>query len=146
MPRVSAMPYHGPMQAAVPVDPLMLAAARVSTFVGTRGISNASGFFFERDDRLYLVTSRHVLIDKATQHFPDRVEIELHLDARELSRSTGFSMLLYENSRSVWREGRDSAGDIDVAVLRLDRAQLPAGVAIRPFTPEHLQRRFEDVR
>src|SRR5258706_4320584 len=135
--------YHASM--APHVDPLMLAAARVSTFLGTQGISNASGFFFERDDRLYLVTSRHVLIDEATQHFPDRVEIELHLDARQLYRSTGFSMLLYERGKSVWHAGRDSAGHIDVAVLRLEREHLPPDVAIRAFTPQHLQLRFEDV-
>jgi len=123
----------------------MLAAARVSTFVGERGATNASGFFFQRDDGLYLVTSRHVLIDKPTGHFPDRLEIELHLDAHELSRSVNFSIPLYENGRSVWREGRDSAGDIDVAVLPLDRTKLHADVAIRAFTPQHLQLRFEDV-
>ena len=35
------------------VDPLFLTAARVSTFLGDRGLTNASGFFFERDKRLY---------------------------------------------------------------------------------------------
>lgn len=30
-------------------------------FVGQRGLTNESGFFFEREGRLYLVTSRHVL-------------------------------------------------------------------------------------
>jgi hypothetical protein len=58
-------------------DPLLLATARVSTFLGTLLQTNASGFFFERDDKLYLVTSRHVVIDAPAKHFPDRIEIEL---------------------------------------------------------------------
>ncbi len=128
-----------------PVDPLFLAAPRVSTFHGKQPLTNASGFFFERDDRLFLVTSRHVVIDEDTQHFPDRLEIELHLDATNLTRSTGFSMLLYNEGEAVWRQGRDSGGEIDVAVIELDRAALPDESVIRAFSPAHLSNSFADV-
>jgi len=128
-----------------PVDPLFLAAPRVSTFHGKQPLTNASGFFFERDDRLFLVTSRHVVIDEATQHFPDRLEIELHLDASNLTRSTGFSMLLYNEGEAVWRQGEDSGGDIDVAVIELDRAALPDESVIRAFSPAHLPTSFDEV-
>ncbi|CAG1016798.1 hypothetical protein BURC_01524 [Burkholderiaceae bacterium] len=120
------------------VDPLLLAAARVSTFLGDQSLSNASGFFFERDERLFLVTSRHVVFDEASQHFPDRLEIELHLDAVNLTQSTGFSVLLYQNAKAVWRQGRDAGSEIDVAVLELDRSRLPATTVLRAFTPAHL--------
>jgi len=128
-----------------PVDPLFLAAPRVSTFHGTQPLTNASGFFFEREDRLYLVTSRHVVIDEETQHLPDRLEIELHIDATNLTRSTGFSMLLYDEGAAVWRQGRDSGSEIDVAVLELDRSALPDEAVIRAFTPAHLQTAFDEV-
>ena len=49
-------------------DPLLLATARVSTFLGPLLQTNASGFFFERDEKLYLVTSRHVVIDSPNKH------------------------------------------------------------------------------
>ena len=64
-----------------PVDPLFLAAPRVSTFHGTQALTNASGFFFEREQRLFLVTSRHVMLDEPSDHCPNRLEIELHIDA-----------------------------------------------------------------
>jgi hypothetical protein len=127
--------------AAIPqplVEPLLLAALRVSTFVGERALTNASGFLFERDQRLYLVTSRHVVIDEPTQHFPDRLEIELHTDAHNMTESTGFSMLLYEDGKSVWHQGRDGAGEIDVAVLEIDRKALPPNTVHRAFTTAHL--------
>lgn len=128
-----------------PVDPLFLAAPRVSTFHGKQPLTNASGFFFERDDRLFLVTSRHVVIDEDTQHFPDRLEIELHLDAANLTRSTGFSMLLYNEGEAVWHQGRDSGGEIDVAVIELDRSALPDESVIRAFSPAHLSTNFDEV-
>ncbi len=119
-------------------DPLLLATARVSTFLGPLLQTNASGFFFERDRVLYLVTSRHVVLDTPAKHFPDRIEIELHLDGVDLTRSTGFSIPLYANGKSVWRQGRDSGGEVDIAVLELDRAKLPPDGVLRAFTPAQL--------
>lgn len=120
------------------IESILLAAACVHTFERDRALTNASGFFFERDARLFLVTSRHVLVDEPTGHFPDRIEIELHTDPANLAESTGFSMPLYRDGRSVWRQGRDSAGDIDVAVLEIERPALPPTAVFRAFTPAHL--------
>ncbi len=136
---------HRPPALAAPIDPLFLTAPRVSTFSGSLGLTNASGFFFQRGERLYLVTSRHVVIDEATEHFPDRLEIELHMDRSNLTRSTGFSMLLYADGKAAWRQGRDAGGEIDVAVLELARSQLPAAAIYKAFTPAHLVGSFADV-
>ena len=76
------------------IEPLLLTTARVSTFDGQRPLTNASGFFFERDARLFLVTSRHVLIDEPSKHFPNRVEIEFHTDAQNLTRSSVLSTMV----------------------------------------------------
>ncbi len=119
-------------------DPLLLATARVSTFLGPLLQTNATGFFFERDERLFLVTSRHVVLDEPAKHFPDRIEIELHLDGIDLTRSTGFSVPLYKDAKSLWRQGSDSGGEIDVAVIELDRTKLPPAGVLRAFTPQHL--------
>jgi len=101
-------------------------------------LTNASGFFFERGSRLYLVTSRHVVIDEASGHRPDRVEIEFHVDQSDIARSTSFSIPLYRAGKAVWRQGQDAAGEIDVAVIELDRQALPAGAIYRAFTPQHM--------
>jgi len=91
------------------------------------------------------VTSRHVVIDKPSKHFPNRLEIELHTDAENLTQSTTLSVLLYEDGQSVWHQGRDDAGEIDVAVVELDRAAMPESVAIECFTSAHLQRSLNEV-
>ena len=127
------------------IEPLLLTTARVSTFFGTQLLTGASGFFFERDAHLYLVTNRHVLIDKPSRHFPDRVEIEVHTDADNLTRSGVLSVLLYRDGKSIWHQGRDTAGEIDVAAIELDRAALPAAVALRCFTPAHLLHSLQEV-
>ncbi|MET0335505.1 MAG: hypothetical protein ABW190_14630 [Rhizobacter sp.] len=76
------------------IDTLLFATTRISTFTGTRSLTNASGFFFRREKKLFLVTSRHVFLDDSGQHRPDRIEIEVHVDAGNAARSTG---------RNTWR-------------------------------------------
>jgi S1-C subfamily serine protease len=120
------------------IDSLLLSATPIATFEHDRALTNASGFFFERDGRLFLVTSRHVLIDTPTKHFPNRIEIEVHTTESDLAKSVRMSLLLYEDGKSVWRQGNDESGDIDIAMLELDRAALPAGAMLHAFTPSHL--------
>ena len=119
-------------------DPLLLATARLSTFEQGRLLTNASSFFFERDSRLFLVTSGHVVSDKAAGHYPDRVEIELHDDPDNIASSIGFSIPLYRNGKSVWRQGSDGAGGVDVALVEIERSALPPKALLRMFSPRHL--------
>jgi hypothetical protein len=127
------------------IEPLLLAAARVLTFEQQRPLTNASGFFFARDERLFLVTSRHVMIDEPSKHFPDRIEIELHVDPVNLAHSTGFSIPLYRDGKSLWRQGLDTAGEIDVAAIELERAALPKNTVYRAFTPRHLPSSLDQI-
>src|ERR1051325_8025894 len=128
------------------IEPLLLTTTRVSTFDGQHPLTAASGFFFENGGRLFLVTSRHVLIDTPSKHFPNRIEIELHTDATNLTRSTGFSVWLYREGKAVWRQGADAGGEIDVAVIELERAALPQPVVLQCFTPTHLQGSLQEVQ
>jgi S1-C subfamily serine protease len=110
----------------------------VATFDGSRPLTNASGFFFERDGRLFLVTSRHVMVDRPSRHAPDRIEIELHTDPENVAETIGFSIPLYRDGRSVWRQGSDAAGGVDVAAVEIDRSALPETTTLAAFTPKHL--------
>lgn len=120
------------------IDPVLLTAPRISTFNDQVHLTNASSFFFERGERLYLVTSRHVMVDEASGHNPTWIEIELHSDPDNLAQSIGFSIPLYRDGVSLWRQGEDDGGNIDVAVIELNREALPEKILYRAFTPDHL--------
>ena len=134
-----------PALASAPVPALFLTAARVVTFIGTQELTHASGFFFERETRLYLVTSRHVFQDLVSQHQPDRLEVDLHLDLVDLTQSVRFSVPLFSGPDALWRQGQDASGAIDVGVIELERSQLPASVQLQAFTPGHLTQSFSEV-
>ena len=137
-------------QAGIPADAgsdaVLLSVARIQTFAGSMPLTAATGFFFEREGRLYLVSCRHVLFDAPSGHLPDRLEIELHTDADDLARSTQFSVPLYENGVGVWRAGSDTGGDVDVAVLELHRDALPPGTVMQAWSPEQLETEPAAVR
>src|ERR1035437_7895556 len=108
------------------IESLLLTTVRIATFDGKRPLTGASGFFFEREGRLFLVTSRHVVIDQPSKHFPNRIEIELHTDAKNLTRSTGISVPLYRRQKCLapgqryrWRDrrGGDRTGSRGIAAV-----------------------------
>lgn len=127
------------------VEPILLTTTRVSTFLGAQQLTAASGFFFERDARLFLVTSRHVLFDPPSTHRPDRIEIPIHLDAHDLTRIATVSLDLYRDGLGLWRQGKDQGGEVDVAAIEIDRTLLQASAQLRCFGPEHLQRSLEEL-
>ncbi len=127
------------------IESLLLTAAPLFTYKQQRLLTSATSFFFERDDRLYLVTSRHVMVDESSKHFPDRVAIELHVDPENMAKSTGFSIPLYRDGKSVWREGADAAGTVDVAVIEIERSALPETAVYRAFTPRHIPQPLDPI-
>ncbi len=127
------------------IETILLTTARLSTFSGSALLTVASGFFFEREDSLYLVTSRHVVVDAFTGHRPDRIEVEMHVNADNLAKAVSFSVPLYMDGQAVWRQGVDTSGEIDVAVIKLDREALPESLVLYAFTPGHLTNSYETV-
>lgn len=121
-------------------EPLLLSATRIQTFAAQRACSTASGFFFERGEHLYLVTSRHVLCDPPSGHFPDHIVIELHTSPGNLALSTGFSIPLYRAGEPLWQQARDRGGAIDVATIELERDALPGTSVLSAFSVDHLYR------
>jgi S1-C subfamily serine protease len=124
---------------------VLLTTVRITTWLGARSLSSASGFFFRRDARLFLVTNRHVFVDVPSSHHPDRIEIELHTDARDLTRYTNFSIPLYGNGLGLWRQAADSAGTVDVAVIEIDLGRLPAAAVLQAFNAVNLESGSDSV-
>lgn len=127
------------------IETLLLTTPHISTFNEQSLLTNATGFFFEREARLYLVTSHHVLFGKASKHFPTRIEIELHTNPANIAEATNFSIPLYRDGKRLWCQGLDASGEIDVGVIEIDRKALPAKALYRAFNPGHLLSNLDQV-
>jgi len=99
---------------APPVDSLLLTTAALQTWADDLQLTNATGFFFERDGNLYLVTSRHVVCDEVSGHFPDRLDVELHTDPSNLAQAATMTLPLSgADGSALWRQGTDDAGLVE---------------------------------
>lgn len=127
------------------IEALLLTATRITTFAQSTALTNASGFFFRRGDRLFLVSNRHVFSDAASSHFPDRVEIGIHADTHDLTRQAVLSLPLYSEGLQQWRMADDHGGAADVAALEIPAACLPADAALQAFDETHLDARDEEI-
>lgn len=137
----SSFPHDAPRA----LEEVLLATTHIRTYAGSQHLTNASGFFFDRDGRLFLVTSSHVLQDEASGHLPDRIEIELHTSAHDLSNIAIFSIPLFAQGAKLWRKGLDSAGSVDIAVIEISIDRLPEQTLLRAFNVSHLHADDEDV-
>lgn len=134
-----------PSAREVAIDPLLLATTFIKTFASSGSSTNASGFFFRRSGKLFLVSSRHVFVDVESAHYPERIEVGVHTDSRDLTRCTSISLPLYGKGMPRWREATDSAGAVDIAALPITDAELPADAVVQAFEPVNLQTGNEDV-
>lgn len=126
------------MDTRVKIEPLLLSATQISTYLGQTYLTNATGFFFQRDQKLFLVTSRHVFFDEKSKHIPDRIQIKFHIDRNNITRVIDYSIPLYIDGNSQWVSGLDTMGDIDVAVIQIARERLPQSVIYEAFGPSNL--------
>jgi Trypsin-like peptidase domain len=127
------------------IESLLVAVTRVSTLLEEKQLTNATAFFFERAGRLFLITSRHVVLDETTQHRPDRLTIELHTDAENLTVVKFISLPLYRDGKALWRQGIDSAGMVDIAAVEIQRGEFPENSLLSAFTPAHLVTDFSQI-
>ena len=127
------------------VETLLLSAVRIRTFSAESELTNASGFFFSHERRLFLVSSRHVFFDGPSDHTPDRITIDVHVDAGDLARCVTYSIPLYRSGTSVWRHAADSSGEVDVAVIEISLESFPENAVYTAFSPESICDSLEDV-
>jgi len=127
------------------VDALLLTTTRITTFAGDQFLTGASGFFYRRGDRLFLVSNRHVFDDPGSGHSPDRLEIEVHTNPEDLADHVVVSVPLYRDGLRRWREARDASGAVDIAAIDLSAGILPVDALLQAFDKTHLEGRDEVV-
>ncbi len=102
------------------IDKMYLRVAKILTFAGGQPLTNATGVFYLHDDFLYLVTARHVVINVAAHHHPDRLQVSLHTDADNLRQRADLSLPLYLDGIPQWYEHPKYLGAADVVAVAIN--------------------------
>ena len=98
------------------IDKTFLRVAKIQSFANGQPLTNATGFFYLHDDYLYLVTCRHVVINEATDHRPDRIQLSLHSDVSDLQQRAELSIPLYVDGIPQWYQPSHGCNPDVVAV------------------------------
>jgi hypothetical protein len=68
-------------------------------------IGSATGFFFEHEKRIFLVTNRHVVIDEEKGSYPDQLIVRIHASKTQVDPVREIVLPLYnENGAPLWLE------------------------------------------
>src|SRR5258708_35273014 len=65
------------------LDQALLMVAPIEVWCGPSRIAMATGFFFTNENKLFLVTNRHVFRDDQSRLFPDKLRLRLHTNAQD---------------------------------------------------------------
>jgi S1-C subfamily serine protease len=95
-------------------------------------VGTATGFFYIRNDVVYLVTNRHVILDEEKGIKPDTLRVKLHEDPKDMTKNVDFDIPLYSDDSVKWHMHSDyKTKKIDVAVIEIDQGALRAGHFIK---------------
>ena len=98
-------------------------------------VGTATGFFYARNDIVYMVTNRHVVLDEEKGIKPDTLRVKLHEDPKDMTKNVDFDIPLYTNDSVKWHVHSDyKTKKIDVAVIEIDQKSLKAGHFIKELS------------
>jgi len=102
------------------VNPIVTTVTRIQQLNSNSVIGTATGFFYTRNNKLFLVTNRHVTQDKVSGTVPDTLRLLLHRDPNNTSDNGTYDVPLYSSSGVPLWKSHPIQGVADVAVLELD--------------------------
>lgn len=117
------------------VHELLLTVAIIAQVQGGNIVGSATGFFYLKNDRLFLVTNKHVFKDNAKNLAPETFVLRLHTDVNDLKRNSEFSVKLYDNGKPLWMV-HSTESNADVAVIELSKQDI-ARYVIKAFSKEN---------
>ena len=104
-------------------------------------LGTATGFFYTKNDKLFLVTNQHVVRDDKTNTVPDTLRLVLHVDENDVRKKANLDLQLYQGNQRRWKN-HPKISDADVAVMEIDKKQIEGKFFVKAwssatFLPQH---------
>lgn len=125
------------------IDPLYYTVTRITTHhytdsesVNPTELSKATGLFYSnKQNSLFLVTNRHVLVNEDKGYFPNIARIRLHTNQYDIKQNEYYDIPLYTKVKKRWIESTFKA---DVVAIPIEINKLPQGSIIMSFNAVNL--------
>ncbi len=99
-------------------------------------IGSASGFFYTRNNDLFLVTNQHVVGKENEGKLPDALRLRLHTNSADTTQNEEVDIQLYQDGKPAWRI-HATQPQADVALIRLNKDDLQARFVIQTWSKEN---------
>jgi len=86
------------------IDPLVASVSKLILKKNGSIEGSATGFFYENNSKLFLITNRHVVIDEEKKFYPDEIVLRLHADPNNLQNNQDLALQLYQGKKPIWLE------------------------------------------
>jgi len=116
------------------INPIVTTVTYVEQLKSNSIIGTASGFFYSRDDRLFLTTNRHVVRDEESGTIPDTLRLFLHRDPNNISNNDTFDVPLYSTSQMPLWKDHPTHQVADVALLELNADAIRGRFFVKPWS------------
>jgi hypothetical protein len=97
------------------INSLYFGVMRLRTYENSANVrKKATGFYYTNDDdKDFLITNKHVVVDEMTFYHPTTIKTLLHSDKNDLKKNTEIEIQLYDdNGKRNWLEHKTVACDI----------------------------------
>jgi len=112
----------------VSVDPIFLTTTLIKRVLANNEIGIATGFFFSKEDKVWLITNKHVIYgDTHTQDNAqpevDEFKLVLHINKSDFTKNEEVPITLSIKNKPIWLEHKDKNIDIVCLPINLDRSK-----------------------
>lgn len=122
----------------MPVDGLVTAVARITTFKDNMPQKTGSGFFYTNTGGLHYITNRHMVIKEDENYHPDQISLRLHADANNLQDNEDFLIDLFDDKGiQIWKEHPIHGKNVDVVGIPIEQNKINGSFIIQPFSPQN---------
>lgn len=110
------------------INEILAVVALILQIQNGQEVGTATGFFYIKNEVVYLVTNRHVVLDESKKIKPEILRVKLHTNPADISKNVDLDIPLYINGVTKWHVHNDYARRlIDIAVVEIDPKKLKTG-------------------
>ncbi|HCI54948.1 MAG TPA: hypothetical protein PLN06_05820 [Bacteroidales bacterium] len=104
-----------------PISGINIAVSKIEILNKDKSIEGcATGFFFSNNEKKYLITNRHVVIDEVDNFYPSYLRLRLHTSKTKYNENCTIDISLYDNSSKNWLEHSEfTVKKVDVVAIPL---------------------------
>lgn len=115
------------------INPITKRVTFIQQLSSNNFIGTATGFFYRRENKLFLVTNRHVVIDQKSKMVIDTLRLLLHNDLKTPSNNSTFDVPLYSSEMPLWKD-HPNYEQADIVLIELDENEIQGKFLIEAWS------------